>query len=332
MLPSKEIIITFKTKIKTFFREGAWKEVLIFLLFLLLSSCFWIIQSLQQTSDLTVDIPVAYTNLPNNIALNNTPPAAITINLQDKGNALLKYIVSSSSRAAVTIDLQKLNPQKRIHAVSAEYIESECRKRLPASAQILSIAPAGITIRYAPLEKKQVAVHLNGEVTPTSGFMLTRNIAFNPPKITVYGSKEALDTITEVFTERKDWLNLNHSIRTTLKLQPAPGVRFDPNHVEVQIFVEEYTEKVIEIPITGKNFPAGFRLRTFPATVQISCILPLSKYATVVPNDFEAAIFYDAELINRSSTLPVVITRKPGFLDNSRYTPTQVEYLIEQIK
>jgi hypothetical protein len=331
MLPNKADIKHVRAKIETFFREETWKEVLVFLFFLALSLGFWIMQSLQQTGEMTVNLPVVYTNMPDDIALNNVLPSGIEVKVQDMGSAFLKYAISDKM-PAVEIDLREMNPKNHVYTVPSRHIESECMNSLPASAKITSFSPSSIVINYAPLKKKTVPVIFNGKIEPATGFMPTQDVELNPTEVTLFGSGEKLDRISGVYTEKKDWTDLNRSIKTRLKILPVTGVRMSSDHVDMLLTVEEYTEKVLEIPVSGKDFPSNCRLRTFPATVRVSCLLPLSRYASIMAGDFEAVVLYDAISKSNSPTVPVTIARKPEFLKNCRHSPGQVEYLIEQIQ
>ncbi|MDR2626439.1 MAG: hypothetical protein LBC40_00200 [Dysgonamonadaceae bacterium] len=331
MLPNKVNITTVKARIETFFREETWKEVLVFLLFLALSLGFWVMQSLQQISETTVDVPVAYTNLPADIAVNGHLPSRIEVKVQDMGSAFLKYAVSDKI-PAIEIDLQELHPQNHLYTVSSKYLETECQNRLPVSAKISAFSPSTIVIHYVPLKKKTVPVIFNGTIEPASGFMATQDVTLTPSEVSIFGSKEKLDSIAGIFTEKKNWSNLKGNIHARLKLQAITGVKMSDKQVDVFLPVEEYTEKVLEIPIISKDFPANYRLRTFPATIRISCLLPLSRYKDIKAEDFEAAVFYNEVSKSSVSTVPVIITRKPEFMNNYRHSPEQVEYLIEQIQ
>ncbi|MDR1119698.1 MAG: YbbR-like domain-containing protein [Dysgonamonadaceae bacterium] len=331
MLLSKTDIANLRTKIETFFHEETWKEVLLFLLFLALSLGFWLMQSVQQTDELSVKIPLHYTHLPGNIAVSSTLPTAIEVSVQGAGRALLKYALLRQ-QPPIQIDLQQLNPKEQHYTISSEYIATECLKRLPTSAKMISCSPSAIVIDYTLLKQKKVPVWLNGKIEPASGYMLTKHIVFEPSEVTVYGTQERLDSIHGVFTEKKSWSNLNSNKKIRMKLQAVTGVRLNTNAVNMLLSVEEYTEKSFEVPVTGKDFPANCRLRTFPATIRISCLLPLSKYSAIRPGDFEASVFYGDIVKNESPTVSVVITQKPEVPDNYQYEPKRVEYLIEQIK
>ena len=61
------------------------KDVLSFLLFLVLASGFWFVNALDKERETEISIPLRFVSLPKNIAIINDYPANITIKVKDKG-------------------------------------------------------------------------------------------------------------------------------------------------------------------------------------------------------------------------------------------------------
>ena len=76
------------SKLKSFFFS---KDVLSFLLFLILSSGFWFINVLDKERVTEILIPLRFDGLPKNIAITNEQPAFVTIKVKDKGLQLFSY-------------------------------------------------------------------------------------------------------------------------------------------------------------------------------------------------------------------------------------------------
>ncbi len=323
--------INAKINIKAFFQGDKWREAFIFLFFLLFSAGFWLMQTLQETAEGIFSVPVSYSNVPENIAFNESLPNEIELRVQDRGVTILNYKFGSKLDS-LRFDLGTLKPQNNTYTIPAKYIESECQRILSHETKLLSCQPNIIVLDYNRLTNRKIPVFLQGDIEPAAGFMLTGEVHFDPSVVTVFGSKEILDTLQGIYTKEIKLLNVDKSGNIQVKIDPANGLKTNISSVKLSYSVEEYTEKVFEIPIIAKNFPENFRLRTFPAVVQVSCLLPLSLYASVNPSDFEASVYYADVKKDTTSTVRVEISRKPEFLKKYRFSPEKVEYLLEQVQ
>ncbi len=331
MLPIDKHKINIKHDIKAFFQSEKWKEALIFLFFFILSSFFWLLQTLQQPSEINIKVPLNYIHLPNSLAVSDTFPNYLTLKVQDKGTNLLIFM-SDKKEKSITFDMQSMNPSQHSYVITQQQIEEECKKILPPSFKLLSFHPTNILINYSHLKKKKLPVSLDGSIIPASGFMLTENLKFTPSEINVYASPKILDSLETIYTQKVELSGLKESRHLKLKLAPPPHVKVSEIFVDLTVKIEEYTEKVFEVPVTSKDFPKNYRLRTFPAYVQISCLLPLSRYTSVNSGDFEASVHYKDVVKDSVSTAPLTISRKPEWINSYRFNPERVEFLIEQVK
>ena len=278
-----------------------------------------------------VNIPINYINLPENIAIVDTLPEYLNVKVQDKGISLLGFSVSQRGKPLI-VDFQQLNPNENTYYVSEQYLTAECLKRLQSTSKLISLTPSSIPIHSSPLKEKRVPVLLNGDIIPSIGFMLTDKIRFSPSEVVIHGAEKVLDSINGIYTERIHLTEVEKSRSFLVNLSPPQNIRLVNLSVNLVVKIEEYTEKRFEVPIVAKDFPQNHRLRTFPTTVQIACLLPLSQYAATKASHFEASIYYADTQKDTTAKTPVIISQKPDWVDNYRFNPEQVEYLIEQIQ
>ena len=85
---SERITETVKILMQTLRSEKS-KQVLIFLLFVAISTIFWVLQSLNNKEEVAVNIPLNYTNIPRNIIFTNNPQQYVPVVLRDKGISLI---------------------------------------------------------------------------------------------------------------------------------------------------------------------------------------------------------------------------------------------------
>lgn len=72
------------------------KEVLLFLLFLLISYVFWLLLTLNNEMQEDLDVPVVVTDVPDSVTLISDIPPVIKVSVRDKGSVLMRYKWGSS--------------------------------------------------------------------------------------------------------------------------------------------------------------------------------------------------------------------------------------------
>ena len=95
--------------------------------------------------------------------------------------------------------------------------------------------------------------------------------------------------------------------------------------------VDIYTEKTVEVPLRGVNFPADKVLRAFPSKVQVTFQVGLSRFRKITADDFHIRVSYEELLLLGSDKYKVKLGHVPEGVTQVRIHPEQVDFLIEQI-
>ena len=64
-------------------------------------------------------------------------------------------------------------------------------------------------------------------------------------------------------------------------LRPVRGAKFIPDQVEMNVMIDLYTEKTVEVPVFGVNFPGSKDLRTFPSKVKVTFRVGMSRFKEI---------------------------------------------------
>ena len=108
-------------------------------------------------------------------------------------------------------------------------------------------------------------------------------------------------------------------------------MKFVPASIEMILPVDIYTEKTVEVPLHGVNFPADKVLRAFPSKVQVTFQVGLSRFREITADDFHINVSYEELLKLGSDKYTVKLKSAPRGINQIRITPAQVDFLIEQI-
>ncbi len=317
-----------ETETKAFFHGEKWKETLVFLFFVLLAFGFWLLQSLQQTYEIELTIPVRYKNIPADIAFNSPAPETIVAKVKDKGSVLLNYTFKGSF-APIDISMKDKEQKNGTILVSKESIENEILKQLIATTSLQGFEPQEISVNYSQRISKRIPVVFDGDIQPAAGFQISNDIQITPQEVDVYATSTLLDSLSEVKTVFTEIKKADKEIKRTVQLEKIKGANIDPETVSVTIPIEEYTEKTLEIPVSCDHIPPHYTIRMFPAVVKVTCGIPLSRFKSLSKEMFEIHIPYKELEQNISGTLPVTLTKKPDWVRTVTLTPDKIEFILE---
>ena len=329
----------FKSALKTmllgtgaFFRRQQWKEIFIFIFFLLLSFGFWLLQSLQQDYERRIELPLRYKNVPSEWVLSEGNPEKVSILLRDKGTTLIYYSWRANFNP-VDISLSGLSRLSgNSLSVAGSILETAVSKQLISSTSVVSIDPREIILRYDSLSSRILPVVENINITTKPGYQVSDSIKLSRPEVRLYGSRSVLDTLNEIRTKLVFLENASKTKELTAQLDLPEGVKSDYETVKLTIPIEEFTEKKINLPVLCHDIPHNYVLRLFPSTVEVTCNVPVSQFRELTEEKLEIIIsFKEFRDYQSTGKIPVRLTKKPSWVMTTAVLPQELEFIIEQL-
>ncbi|MDL2299207.1 YbbR-like domain-containing protein [Bacteroides sp. OttesenSCG-928-E20] len=316
-------------RIKDFLESSQSREFFIFLFFFLVAGAFWLLQTLNDDYETEFSIPVRLRNIPNNIVITSEPTSDIKIRVKDKGTVLLNYALSKNFFPIYLDFADYKGTNNHIRILASDY-ERRISNQLNASSRVLSITPDTLEYIYATGESKRIPLKFRGKVTPGREYYLTDTI-LSPDSILVYAPSSILDTIKTAYIEQVYFDNISDTLHYQAPIAEVRGAKFVPNSTKLTLPIDIYTEKTVEVPIYGVNFPPDRILRTFPSKVQVTFQVGMSRYKDITGDFFSINIPYK-ELIQIGTDKYIVeLNHVPQGVSVIRITPPQIDFLIEQI-
>ncbi len=319
-----------RKKTKAFLRGRNWHKALVFFNFVVLAFIFWLTQFYQETTEVEMDIGIDYRNVPTDIVLSKAIPNKVTIKVSDKRTVLLSYNFKKRKNK-ININLKGLDKEQTAYHVDHSGLSTLVRSYLTGTTSLLSFYPDEFTINYLPLVGKELPVLVNGTIVPAPGFVFSDSIAITPYKVMAYSDSITLDTLYFIKTEPLFDAPVNKSQVVQAALMVPNEVKLSADAVEINVQVEEYTEKSYVIPIEAVNVPHNLHVRFFPSEVDVVCYLSIKDYSQLSEADLAIQVDYNSLSTLSSNSTPLYLTGKPSYLINYRFVPNKVDFLIEKI-
>lgn len=305
------------------------REFLIFLFFFVIASGFWLLQTLNNDYEAEFSIPVRLRNVPNNVVITSEPSSELHIKVKDKGTVLLNYMLARSF-LPVNLDFSDYRRANNHVRIYASEIERKIASQLNVSTRLLTVKPDTLEYIYSTGKSKLVPVRFQGKVTAGRQYYISDTI-FSPDSVLVYAPANILDTIKVAYTRQLDLENVSDTLKQRVPLATVKGAKFVPAAVDLTFPVDIYTEKTVEVPLRGVNFPADKVLRAFPSKVQITFQVGASRFRQVGADDFTLNVSYEDLLKLGSDKYTVKLKSLPRGVSHVRIVPQQVDFLIEQV-
>ncbi len=324
----KEYQVLVTQKIRNFLLSQNSREFLIFLFFVLVSFSFWVLQMLDGVYQADITMQVRLKNQPKEVVMTSELPSEIQAQVQDRGTVLLNYLLGRSFYPLV-FDFEDYQDMGNSVTLSRAEVSKKIATQLNTSTRLIGIRPDTLGYIYSRGDAKTVPVAISGQVTAGREFYVS-DVKLEPDSVMVYAPQNVLNTIQTVYTVPVSFKGVTDTISREVHLQQVKGAKFIPSTNKVTVYVDMYSEKKVEVPIVGVNFPKGKFLRTFPSKAQVLFQIGLKNFSSVSADDFQLEVSYDDIMANQSDQIPLVLKKMPEHVGHVRIVPSSVDFLIEE--
>ncbi|GHV67121.1 hypothetical protein FACS1894199_11940 [Bacteroidia bacterium] len=308
------------------------RRILTYLTCVLVASGLWALNKLNKSYTTAVSYALIFTNVPKDMHLQGKPPDKINMELEATGFALLRHQISSVSE--LKISLQGLRKQvgsdKEDYTLTASELKEIIANQLSSSIQIAKISPNEISLRFAQVKSKLVKIESDVKYRLKQGYILKGKVKCTPDSVLVTGPSTVVNNIKKVSTATWDAGELSKMKKANIELLAVDGAELQTYDTDLTIDAERFTEAIMSIDITPTNVPEKLNMNLFPKDVEIRYEVGLSRYDKMSSTDFRFVVVYDS--INTSPYLQVKPDIVPPFVQNVRYSPQKVEYILEKKK
>jgi len=299
----------------------------VFLLFLGLTLFFWWSQTMNQNYETQMKLPVIVSDVPDNVRITRQPARQLTVALSGKGSSLKKS-GRRGSRQVLHVSSSSFTMSHGHASIPTSRLRDSIAAMLPSSVVIHSISPDSLVYQYAMQRTLMLPVEFEGTTESQDQFFLER-IEFTPDSIRVR-VLESDTAMHRAVVEAGQIMLTSDTVVRTMALRMEPGVIYSHDEVVMTVLSQQYTEKSLEVPITGVNFPEHVSLKSFPAKAVLTVWVKMSEYDRVTAADFQVVVDYNDIAGSDASKARLRIYSQPANVRNVRLQTRTVDYLMER--
>ena len=201
------------------------------LLSLLLATTLWVAVASEISSEIGMDVPLEYRNVPPEMEITGDATNTVEVRLRGSANLIKEVSVNEVSAA---VDLGNTTPGEKTLTLTAQNVQA------PFGTEVIRISPSQVRLNLEQTISKTVSIVPTTQGEPADGFALGA-VMVSPAKIRVQGPESRLKTVDSISTVpiRIDGKRANLRQAVGLDL-PDPQLRLqDPSRVEVRIEIRK---------------------------------------------------------------------------------------------
>jgi len=301
------------------------KRLSVFLTSFLMAIFAWLFFALSNRYPYKLDVKVNYIDPPVHKAYHPLHDDTVTLSIEGSGWQLL--FSRLRSHEVLNVSLKELEYKSYI-ALSNQI--NELNHQIESGQKIIRLYPDTLFFDFSSRITKKVPVKLRYQLSFKKSFAISGPVKIYPDSVMITGAAEYIRKIKFWPTETLIYSDVNSSITTKVPLK-APGNTLDimTKQVKVDFPVDEFTEKVVEVPVTLINNKSK-EVMFLPEKVRVTVLTALSSYSTIEKDSFKANVDFNGWLKYKYAQLPVSFTKLPAYTKLIKVEPQVVDFVIEQ--
>lgn len=294
--------------------------------FVAVAALLWLVIKLSANYVVTEPLTLNMKDAPSDLIITNETQK-INVTLSTSGFELLNYYFKPSSRRKVDISLEEVPLHKNsegTYSFSSSFAKEKVAKFLTIEPNEVSFDDNRIILNMEQLDSIRVKVTPNLQLSYEKQYNRHGKIQVNPDSVTIYGPKNKLKSIDNIYTQSVEMKNVNSNIDIDVPLQLEEMINTNTENINIKVFVEKYTEAIANVKV---NNTSQKKLRLFPDKVKVKYIVSLTDYNII--NDKSFVINIDpADILPENNFLPVYLVDYPNNTKITSIEPKEVEYII----
>lgn len=288
---------------------------------LFIALCLWFIVNLNRDFNVTLQVPIQLSNLPDDRIVSNELPENVNVNLTGEGWQLIS-LYNNPPRVLLNAESENINLSEQIRSQIGAFND----------INIMQVDPGSITIQTEAKATKRVPVENTVEISLRGQFGLLSDPVLTPDSVTVTGARSRIEEISSWQTRTVELTNINGSLEREIPLEaPGPGVLVQPETTILSIEVAEFTEAEIRVPIRTRNLPSGQAVTFNPSSVTVRFDVPIDQYTDIQGSRiFSAYVDYATLQENDSGRItPEIEINDTNYIVRLRsFQPPRVSYFM----
>lgn len=305
---------------KDFFKRIKENNLLLFLFFLLVSCCLWLLQVLNEDYETDIPFSVTVNNVPDNIELVDGDDVEVVVRLSDRGTVLSRYKLGR--KLTVDVDFVEFRHNGGTLSLPLSLLKKQMVQAMEGTTSIVQYHEDTLYLQVRQ-NRKLLPVVLNGKIDAADHYEIT-SVEISPVDVMVSAMPDMLEAMESVETEYVVKKYLKNDRVFTVKIAADEYMDVEPSVVDVHVSVSPMKVKRVQVPVTLLNFPESLFPDWLPNEVELSFEISESNYDMIGPADFVVTLDYNDILSVKEGPVPLKLARSSMLAKNVVMKPSRI--------
>lgn len=266
------------------------REALVFLCFLFVSFCLWLLKAMNERFETDIVVDVVVVNIPADVEFENQDAIGVEVFVRDRGTELLDYKIGNSPQ--IRVDFNELTDNGNgLYAMHFSSLENRISNALKSSSTFLHFKNDYLSLQLKR-ERVTLPVRLNYDVETKKHFELAA-VETSVKEITVTAPSSRIKEWD--FVELPEFVvrNLDKDSAFIYTLPQEKYVNYEPAKIDVFLSVSPYVSGMVTRRVHLVNRLFDLDLSNYcdiPDSVVISYLAPASVAGNINSNDFRVEL------------------------------------------
>lgn len=291
---------------------------------LVIAAITWMFFALSNAYVYQVNTKIQYVNFPQNKAFHPLQVDTISLKVEGTGWQLL-FSRLPFNLPHINIDLQQLNQQNNV-VLSRQF--SNINRQL-GSQKVIAIQPDTLYFDFSKRTVKRVPLKVLYDLKFKKQYNISSPVKVTPAFVTVAGPADELSKINYWETDTLVMKDVNKPLDKLIGIKPGsmPNLDVYPEEVEVNVPVEEFTEKTMDMPVEVID-NKQYEVKLLPQKVKVTFLVALNSYAAADRNSFRAVVDLNDWKDKSYTQLPVRLLNFSKFYKLIKIEPQTVDFIV----
>ena len=296
-----------------------------FISFVALSFVIWFFRKFSKEYQEEIKMKIELIDIPKSYIISSVSDSILNLNLNATGFEFLYYYFLDNT---VKISFQKAVYRNNTASLEIASEFNKLQDQLLGDPEILSFFPSKIEINYQSEFSKKVPI-VFPKFNLDIGYSIT-NLNLYPDSIIVTGPKNVLEDINHVDLDYKNELTLKSNFFDKIPINQGENeLNYNVKEVDVEVTIDLFSEKNLNIPISVSNLPKSKVLKLFPSQVELVFSSSINNLKKIKPSDFRVGFNYDS-VDKEKNTAKIKLLKSPLSAKNVRLNPQDIFFLIRE--
>ena len=303
------------------------RKVSVFLTCLLLAVFCWLFFALSNNYQYTVTSRLNYTDAPLHKAYHPLQDDTVTLKVEGTGWQLLFERLKLQPKV-INVSLKALNNSNYVRVSNQLH---DINLQFASNQKVVSALPDTLFFDFTRRITKRVPIILEYNLSFKKPFGISGPIKLDPATVVVTGAAEDLEDIKFWRTDSLSLKDISSSVNAKVNFQKGANNNIDvfPRSVKVEVPVDEFTEKILDVPIEVENNP-GRDIKIVPERAKITLLTALSNYSKIERDSIQVSVDLDDWSKKKYPQLPLRITKFPNFCQLVKAEPQTIDFLVKK--